>query len=158
MSLLTNTIDTQSKTTTITYNLPESCTIFMVFEIFDENGIICFGDDNKFFYLQNIVYTVGKIQLTAKTINLRQKYLIVFLIEKRELIGVLMSHKEKPDFRMLWNNRKFKFNKIIFGIVTGILYELIVYNGIMKINDELHKKVSFFKKIHKVHVVSLLVN
>ena len=61
----------------------------------------------------------------------RRKYVLVFQIEKRKLIGVLMSNNEKPDFHLNWNERNFNFEKIILGEGKGLLYDLIIVNGII---------------------------
>ena len=98
---------TDTKLTTFNYSSTETCTLYMVFELLDKVGPITFRDGkNNVFTFRNIFYKLsGRIVLgVVKYIDrrkLRRKYLLVFQIEKRKLMAILMGNNEKPDFHLL---------------------------------------------------------
>ena len=139
----------KSKITTITYNLPEICTIFLVLEVFDEEGPVLsyIKNDQVLFAINNVRYLyLGSY--FAKFLKFRKKYSFV-KINKKKLIDLIITNDE---FRMntAFNKQDFIFDKFMLGNGKGILYELIVFNGIMK-EDEIRKNVMFLNSVHKIN-------
>ena len=134
---------------------PETCVLYMVFELLDEVGPITFRvEKNNVFTFSNRNYKLpGESRFKLKNMELKNKYVLAFRIEKRKLIGILMSNNEKPDFQLGWNERYFNFEKIIPGEGNGLVYDLIIVNSIVKEKED-RKNVNFLKKLHKVPIVT----
>ena len=78
---------TDTKVTTFNYSLPETCIVYMVFELLDEVGPITFRDGkNNVFTFSNINYKLpGEPGFKLKIIELKRKYVLAFKIKNKKV-------------------------------------------------------------------------
>jgi hypothetical protein len=131
---------------------PYGCTIFLVVEMHDEMGLISYTEDNvMFFNLSDVTYFVYGFQKRLETFK---KYSFVLKFEKQKLIDIIITNdsiKMKMQLvKTTWPKKhNFTFDRIMVGKGKGILYDLIVYSGILNL-DEINKKVWILNNIHKI--------
>ena len=139
----------ENRIATSTYTLPFSCTIFLVVELFDIMGGIVSHIKNKenVFYLNQIIFDYFNSDF-PKRLQKYIKYSIWLKIEKGQLTDVVVTN-DQIRFKTQWLKKNFVFDKVTVGAGMGILYELIVYNQILK-QEEIDKIVLFLNKVHKI--------
>jgi len=134
------------------YDLPQECTIFIVAELFDEHGLISsFETANQYKMLFNLClvhyHFTDESDFYHRRIEYRTKYSFIIKIEKKKIIDLIISN-DQNKIKAFKTEYKFDFVKIMVGNGKGILYDLIVYNWILK-KEEIDKIVLFLNKVHK---------
>ena len=127
------------------YLLPPTFTMFIVFEITNNlDGMFRSDRDNLLFpiiLLYQYYVGCGTIRL-----SLLKKYSIVCKVENKKLISIIITNDEfklRADFKQVDQ----EFNKLMFGYIDMILYDLIIYQGILK---ETNKISLLLNKVHDI--------
>ena len=136
------------------YDLPKSCTIFIVAELFDEAGLITSYETakqyNKPLFNLSLLhyYFLDESEFNHRRIEYRKKCSFVLKIANKKLIDVIIGNNQNK-IKAFKVEYKFDFIRIMFGTGRGILYDLIVYDWILK-QEEINKILLFLNKVHEV--------
>jgi len=128
------------------YMFPKVCTIFMVVKFFDNIGLVYIEEDGKY------IFSLAKLQVfhdkikKMKPLEQRKKYSIIIEVKHQRIQRIIITNNgilevERPNII---------FNHLRMGKGHGVIYDLIVYDKLLKEETivEIYKSLN---KIHKIY-------